>query len=155
MKKINLETTFWFGKHKGKNFKEVFLNDRNYIFFLFRKGFKFHHNCIGLINENKCVQTEISVKINGNEKNVKVYEKTFIELGKGRVVFGEKFLEKFSIEDIPEKIIERRIERQIFDSSAFQIDDRFFTSVQIVKKRIFDEVELQKRIKEKLKKYKK
>lgn len=153
MAKININTKFWFGKHEGKTFKEIILIDRNYLNFLFRKGFEFDRDSKKIITENNPIETEISVKTMGEKQKVIFSEKKFIETGKTRIILCEKYLEKIDISDVPSKIIVRKIERHVFDSSAFQNDDRFYSYTDEVKTRIYDEIELQKKIKNTLKKY--
>ena len=148
--KINIETVFHFGKHKGQNFKWVLMNDINYLRFLFRKGFKFEHNAIHLIKGNFEIEEDINVSISEKKSEIKFYKQKFIILQpeKGvrkkefKVVISSDLIGKKNIENVPFEIKEWEVEEQCFDFSAIQQDDRFFTSKTIRKKKVFDQNEI-------------
>ena len=66
--KIGLNTTFKFGKYKGKDFKWILLNDLSYLRFLFSKGFYFEHNCVHLITKEFEIIEDISVNVKSSKE---------------------------------------------------------------------------------------
>lgn len=144
--KIGLNTTFKFGKYKGKDFKWILLNDLSYLRFLFSKGFYFEHNCVHLITKEFEIIEDISVNVKSSkdevvffeEKYTILYPEKFIRNKTLKIMLSKTFIKKASIKHIPFEIKEREVEENHFDSSAFQSDDRFFTTTKIVKTKVYD-----------------
>ena len=144
--KIGLETTFKFGKYKGKDFKWILINDLHYLRFLYRKGFYFEHNCVHLITKDFDIIDDITISVKSSkdeviffeEKYVILYPEKFIRKKTQKIMLSKTFIKKASIKHIPFEIKEREVEENHFDSSAFQSDDRFFTTTKIVKTKVYD-----------------
>ena len=144
--KIGLETTFKFGKYKGKDFKWILINDLDYLRFLYRKGFYFEHNCVHLITKDFDIIDDITISVKSSkdeviffeEKYVILYPEKFIRKKTQKIMLSKTFIKKASIKHIPFEIKEREVEENHFDSSAFQSDDRFFTTTKIVKTKVYD-----------------
>ena len=144
--KIGLNTTFKFGKYKGKDFKWILLNDLSYLRFLFSKGFYFEHNCVHIITKEFEIIEDISVNVKSSkdeviffeEKYVILYPEKFNRKKTKKIMLSQTFIKKVSIKHIPFEIEEREVEENHFDSSAFQSDDRFFTTTKIVKTKVYD-----------------
>ena len=144
--KIGLNTTFKFGKYKGKDFKWILLNDLSYLRFLFSKGFYFEHNCVHLITKDFDIIDDISVNVKSSkdeviffeEKYTILYPEKFIRKKAQKIMLSKTFIKKVSIKHIPFEIKEREVEENHFDSSAFQSDDRFFTTTKIVRTKVYD-----------------
>ena len=150
--KIGLNTTFKFGKHKGKDFKWILLNDLSYLRFLFRKGFYFEHNCVHLITKEFDIIEDITVNVKSSKDEVLFFEERYIILypEKGirkktlRINLCKNFLKKASLKNIPFEMKEKIVEKEHYDSSAFQSDDRFFTTSEILKTKVYDKDEIEK-----------
>ena len=144
--KIGLNTTFKFGKYKGKDFKWILLNDISYLRFLFRKGFYFEHNCVHLITKEFEIIEDITVNVKSSKDEVVFFEEKYTILypEKGirkktlRINLCKNFLKKTSLKNVPFEIKEKIVEINHFDSSAFQSDDRFFTTSKILKIKVYD-----------------
>lgn len=145
--KIYLDTMFSFGKYKGKNFKWILMNDKNYLQFLFRKRFQFCPNCFYLITKDFEVKeefvfdlkTKTSKMIIFKKKTIVIPAEKFIRKKDFIVVVSKDHFKTIDIQKIPFELIKKKSIKNHFDSSAFQQDDRFFQSEHLTIQKKFDQ----------------
>ena len=157
--KIYEDSILKFGKHQGKSFMDILIADIDYLRFLYRKGFDFNANCRHFILDGFDIENEIRYEVRTKTDKLKFYSVQKLicraEKGKRRKDLVKKkkndFIKYVSLEKIPFIIEEKEITSNHFDSTAFQSDDRFFTSTSIQRTKIYDAELLSETIKSNLK----
>ena len=129
--KIFLSSTFHFGKHKGKDFKWIFLNDFGYLKFLHEKGFVFCDKCTFLIIKKPNIDIEIDFSIKPSKDELTIFEKKsvfipaekFVRKKPTTVILSNKVIETIDISNIPFEITERKKEIEKYDYGAWSVSE--------------------------------